>query len=185
MATLGLSLFFALIAVLLLWGITRRRLVLGIVPFDLWTFVKKESPFGLGRVLKTRITSTYALLSDVFLKRIRGLGTKVIKNIPELSPLVAFNYINDLDDGFSEPKLIGQDSRLQPTEMVTKLIMKAKAYPTNLWFDTEKLLNEVIMAGQMSACHSLLRHLWDLWNLEEAEKIRLRKAEEQKPQDQR
>ena len=120
---------------------------------------------GLTRILETRAQSTLALLTDVFLKRIRNLGTKVIKGIPELSPLVAFDYINDIDHKTNRPKLWRYDAKLKPTPRMSEISEIATAYPTNLWFDTDgENLNAVIMTGQMNTCLSILRHLWDKWD---------------------
>jgi hypothetical protein len=139
------------------------------VKFNLWVFIKKLSLGGLTRIFETRAQSALTLLTDVFLKRIRNLGTKVIMGNPAFTRLVTFNYINDMDSSVNRDKLWKKDPELKPIPEMSRISESAAKYPTNLWFDSKKHLEDVIMAGQMTVCLSILRHLWDKWEADKKE----------------
>ncbi len=138
----------------------------GNTPFSLWVFVKKLTLTGLVRLGEARVRSSLALLTDVFLKRVRNLGTKVIMGNPDFSRLVAFNYITDLDSDTNRPQLWSDDAELKPSLEMSETAAMAGKYPTNLWFDSKEDLERVIMTGQMTVCLSILKYLWTRWHID-------------------
>jgi predicted acylesterase/phospholipase RssA len=138
----------------------------GTSSFGLWVFIKKLTLTGLVRILEGRVRSSLALLTDVFLKRVRSLGTKVLLSDPAMNRLVAFNYINDLDTSVHRPQLWIDDGDLKPSPEMSRISEKAGHYQTNLWFDSTEDLEGLIMSGQMVICLSILKQLWARWRID-------------------
>jgi predicted acylesterase/phospholipase RssA len=135
----------------------------GYPPFPVWELAKRSNIPGIIKLVETRLRSTLALTTDVFLKRVRSLGTDVILGDEKIGPLVTFNYINDLDfyTNVKKRNEDDQDKEVEPTEELIEITKKAGQYQTNLWCTTHKELENVVFAGQISICYSLLRHFWD------------------------
>jgi hypothetical protein len=141
----------------------------GRVPFSVGPFAKSSTVLGLTHFLEDRLRSTAAMVTDVFLKRIRRLSTDIIIKNPKYKDRVAFNYIYDLDCSISRKKDWKRDGRLRPTKRMSKISLRAERYGTNLWFNGpggNKYLDNLILCGRMTICLSLLRFIWRKWVIE-------------------
>ncbi len=97
--------------------------------------------------LATRAASLMALTSRVFMKRVRTLTYRRLFEDPRTSGRAIGNLITDLmRDGEATPEM-------------QRIGLLAASMPTTLWFDDEQQLRDVIAAGRMTTCRSLLRHI--------------------------
>lgn len=125
--------------------------------FHLWESIKKltiKDAIGLG---SSRIGSLIVLSANVFLRRIRLMLSSNLRANPNFTKRVAFNYIYDLQA--NRPTLFKIDKDLKPTDEMIDISKHSSDYPTNLWFNNEKSLRNVLVCGQISMCFSLLKHL--------------------------
>ena len=97
--------------------------------------------------LETRAASLIALTSRVFMKRVRMLTYRRLFDAPETSGRAMGNLSTDL-----------MRDR-EATDEMQRIGLLAASMPTTLWFDDVQELREVIAAGRMTTCRTLLRHI--------------------------
>jgi predicted acylesterase/phospholipase RssA len=113
----------------------------------LWRHILRLTLTELVSALETRVASLIALTSRIFTKRVRMLTYQHLFESPETSGRAIGNLISDLmkdSDASDEMQRIG---------------LLAASTPTTLWFDDEQQLREVVAAGRITTCRSLLRHI--------------------------
>ncbi|MEM1119643.1 MAG: patatin-like phospholipase family protein [Bacteroidota bacterium] len=116
----------------------------------------------LKSLIQLRITSVLTMVNDVFLKRIRRLQYARLysDDSPWKDKMIA-NFIYSLLD--KRYKLRDGSSKYQLSDQAYKLIKQARSMPTTLWFSKQekkdKMLDSLIISGQMTICFKLIRHL--------------------------
>lgn len=113
----------------------------------LWRHILRLTLTELVAALSARAASLIALTSRVFMKRVRTLTYHRLFDDPSTSGRAIGNLITDLMRGDGA------------TEEMQRIGLLAASMPTTLWFDDEQQLREVIAAGRMTTCRSLLRHI--------------------------
>ncbi|HEY3054586.1 MAG TPA: patatin-like phospholipase family protein [Thermoanaerobaculia bacterium] len=113
----------------------------------LWRHILRLTLSELVAALETRASSLIALTSRVFMKRVRMLTYRRVFETPSTSGRAIGNLIVDLM----------RDS--EASDEMQRIGLLAASMPTTLWFDDEQHLREVIAAGRMTTCRSLLRHI--------------------------
>lgn len=113
----------------------------------LWRHILRLTLAELVAALETRALSLIALTSRVFMKRVRMLTYRRVFEAPSTSGRAIGNLIVDLM----------RDS--EASDEMQRIGLLAASMPTTLWFDDEQHLREVIAAGRMTTCRSLLRHI--------------------------
>lgn len=113
----------------------------------LWKHILRLTLTELVAAVETRAASLIALTSRVLMKRVRALTYRRLFERPSTSGRAISNLISDLmnDAGASDE--------------MQRIGLLAASMPTTLWFDDEQQLREVIAAGRMATCRSLLRHI--------------------------
>jgi len=128
-----------------------------------WKYIKKLKVTDAINMIYLRLSSTWAMTSDIFMNRIRFLGyallfaqrrlkRKVIAN--EIDSLRRTEHIRDLPEW------------LRPTYQMTEVVVqKAATMPTKLWLDppTDESRGDfefLIACGQATICYNLLAHMW-------------------------
>lgn len=124
----------------------RSRIASRVRPL-LWRHILRLTLTELVAALETRASSLIALTSRIFTKRVRMLTYRRLFDRPETSGRAMGNLITDLM----------RDS--DASEDMQRIGLLAASMPTTLWFDNEQQLREVIAAGRMTTCRTLLRHI--------------------------
>jgi predicted acylesterase/phospholipase RssA len=125
---------------------------------SIWRFVKNLKVNQFVDMMELRITSLFALASNVFMRRIRRLVYSSVMNDPVLKNIVLPVSIYNLRIATKRPPPLDW---LNPTEGMQCVSTKAETIPTTLWFTNREQLRDLIAAGQITVCRKLLVHL--LW----------------------
>ena len=133
---------------------------------DMWKRLKQIRIYDLAYMLEARITSTWALTSDIFLERIRGLmyyalyaSADLTKPSPPGIPNRFSANLCPVDDytlvrrGSEKPGGLAP-----PTPEMQQLSKTCSHMPTTLWLNDEQA-QELVKCGQMTMCFSILWHL--------------------------
>lgn len=138
-------------------------LKVGGAKFGVGKFARSLSASELFLFLQKRYESTAVMVKDVFLKNIRRSNSNEIKSHPHYSDRVAFNYIYDLDCAINRDKRWSYDAQLRSTTEMSEISLEAEKYSTNLWFVSDKDLDNLIECGRRTICLSILIQMWDRW----------------------
>lgn len=100
-----------------------------------------------------RATSLMTIANDVFMKRIRRIQYESLYTNKAWKDRVVGNFLYSLKDI--------KDSSLP--DQWKNILETANRMPTTLWFSpehkSEKMLDQLIMAGQLTLCHLLIDHV--------------------------
>ncbi|HSP35216.1 MAG TPA: hypothetical protein VLU46_12940, partial [Thermoanaerobaculia bacterium] len=113
----------------------------------LWKHILRLTLTELVGAIETRAASLIALTSRVFMKRVRSLTYRRLFERTATSHIAIGNLISDL--------MNDRDA----SDDMQRIGLFAASTPTTLWFDDEMHLREIIAAGRMTTCRSLLRHM--------------------------
>lgn len=134
--------------------------------FRLWHYFKRMALPDAIEIVKARVSSVLAMMSNVFMKRIRQLQFNNLMNPESRAKLVSFNLIYSLSLTKNRDWLWALDPELQPTGEMKKNAKTAEEMPTTLWMDDTQF-NVLINCGRTTTCFSLLKYLWQKWEAEE------------------
>lgn len=134
--------------------------------FRLWDAARHMTLPDFINMVKARFTSLGTMASDVFMKRIRQLEFKNVMGDARLRNQVNFNLIYDLNPSVP-PDIWTLAPDLVPTDEMKEISAGAEAMPTTLWFDGETELKLLVVCGQVTACYSLLKFMWERWQDEQ------------------
>ena len=123
-----------------------------------WSDLKQLSVNQLVNGIYLRLTSLQALAGSVFMKRIRSMGLRFIYQQygEQAKSKVIPNLIYQLETDSSVETLPGVQSRSAPLQQT---IDSAANMPTTLWFTNDSQLDDLIICGQATICHSLMRYI--------------------------
>ena len=103
--------------------------------FRLWHYFKHLALPDAIDMVKARVSSVLAMMSNVFMKRIRQLQFNNLMNPQSRARLVSFNLIYTLNPTVDRTWLWALDPDLRPTEEMKKISLAAEKMPTTLWMD--------------------------------------------------
>jgi predicted acylesterase/phospholipase RssA len=134
----------------------------------LWNFVKKRKFADLGYMIQSRLGSSLAMSSDVFMNRIRFLGYARLLNIKGLKFKTIINVIDSMirdkmmSDAGGARQADDIKDKLRLLEGVDPLcketVTNASKVPTQFWL-TQKDWNDLLACGQTTMCYNLLYYL--------------------------
>jgi len=132
---------------------------------SIWPFVKNLKLNQFIDMMELRITSLFALASNVFMRRIRRLVYSSVMNDPSFEKKVApVSIYNLLNASTREPPL----DWLNPTEAMRAVATSAQTIPTTLWFTNPEQLRDLIAAGQITLCRKVLLQILRLHDFDPA-----------------
>jgi hypothetical protein len=178
MLAYGFPILLALSVFLLLWLIRYqfRWAILPQIPvvgFAGWNDLKRLRLDQVIDMLNLRGTSLLALTSNVFMKRIRQLGYRIVYADDRYARKAIANYVYHLKspDWFFQnspdlqklsPKLrqtLAQIPSIGTSPKLTEVILRAEAMQTTLWFNDRSELPAIVAAGQATICFNLMKHI--------------------------
>ena len=127
---------------------SRRR-----VAWNRWKSVKGLRVSMLMEMMGLRLTSTWALTSTIFLDRIRSLGYSMLHNRDDLKNRVIKNEIY----GIVEQE--NKASRHAPSAQMLAVAQRASTMETQLWYDDDDQLKDLVACGHFTICYNLLEHI--------------------------
>lgn len=121
-------------------------------------------------LIVNRLNSAKTMVSEVFMKRIRGGNYDKIYSDKDWRPRLIMNAVYELcprDVEKRKNKYAGKLSfdLLNPSEKILSVSQKAKDMGTTLWFTNDELegdenmLNSLIACGQYTVCFNLMEHI--------------------------
>jgi predicted acylesterase/phospholipase RssA len=166
-------LFFSLVVIGILIWLYRlfeqvKSITVSGAKFQIWYILKQLALPDFIELLKARFASLSAMTGNVFMKHLRQLEFNDIMSDPKRSKLVSFNLIYDLNPTKPRTDLWELAPDLKPTEQMVEISKTSEARATTLWID-KKDLDTLIVCGQITGCFSLLKYLWQRWEIENRE----------------
>ena len=134
--------------------------------FRLWHYFKKMALPDAIEIIKARVNSVMALTTNVFMKRIRQLQFNNLMDPESRAESVSFNLIYTLNPSKDRPWLWKHDKDLKPTVKMREISAQAELIPTTLWMN-EVQFDTLLACGRCTTCFSLLKFLWQKWQIEE------------------
>jgi len=138
------------------WLLRKTLASIPILDRSMWTHFRGMPLFELVEMIRLRTTSLFALTSNVFMKRIRGLILNSLfrdeRFINKIVPALIYDLISNRAHKFDAPGV-------EPSARLQDIARRANELPTTLWFDREEQLQDAIICGQATACYNLLKHL--------------------------
>ncbi len=126
----------------------RRR-----VAWNRWKSVRGLRVSMLMEMMGLRLTSTWALTSTIFLDRIRSLGYSLLHNRDDVKNRVIKNEI------YCVVEQENKASRHAPSAQMLAVAQRASTMETQLWYDDDAQLNDLVACGQFTICYNLLEHI--------------------------
>jgi predicted acylesterase/phospholipase RssA len=124
-----------------------------------WVFVKNLKVNQFIDMMELRISSLFALASNVFMRRIRRLVYNSVMSderfTGKLLPILIYNL---LEAETLAPPL----DWLNPSKAMCAVAKAAESIPTTLWFTGSEQLPHLIACGQITICRKLLLHILSL-----------------------
>jgi hypothetical protein len=119
------------------------------------------------RMISERVTSTFKMVNDVFLKQIRRLNYDLLYSKAELKNRVITSTVYQLNgqplpykNQTLNPAILAPGERLQAAALV------ASETPTTLWWDETDLhlqrQDNLIACGQFTTCYNLMDYILKL-----------------------
>jgi Zn-finger nucleic acid-binding protein len=127
-----------------------------------WKFLKKLKVGDLLNMTYLRLTSTWAMTTDIFMNRIRFLGYSMLFSQRRFKRKIVANEIDSL---LRTDDVHGLPDWLEPTEQMTDVIVQPSAkIPTKLMLNpptghTRGEFETLIACGQTTICYNLLAHM--------------------------
>ena len=104
-------------------------------------------------MMSTRLSSTWALTGTIFLNRIRSLGYSLLENRDDLKGRVIKNEIFDIVEQENKASVHA------PSAQMLAVAQRASTMETQLWYDDEDQLKDLVATGQFTICYNLLEHI--------------------------
>ena len=130
-------------------GMVKRQMI----AWKRWRSISRLKVRVLQEMISLRVGSTWALTSAIFLNRIRSLGYSLVRNNDRLDKLLIRHEIYDIE--MRENK----KSKHQASSPMLEVTKRASALATQLWFDDESQLRDLVASGQITMCYNLLEHI--------------------------
>jgi hypothetical protein len=126
---------------------------------SVWRFVKNLKVNQFIDMMELRISSLFALASDVFMRRIRRLVYNSVMGDARFKGKLLPTLIYDLLEAkpFSPPL-----EWLNPSEAMRNVATAAESMPTTLWFTDSDQLPHLLACGQITICRKLLLQILSL-----------------------
>ncbi len=118
-----------------------------------WKSVRGLKVSMLMEMMGLRMTSTWALTSTIFLDRIRSLGYSLLHNRDDVKNRVIKNEI------YCVVEQENKASRHAPSAQMLAVAQRASTMETQLWYDDDAQLNDLVACGQFTICYNLLEHI--------------------------
>ncbi len=151
----------AAVAVALVWAYLRMKDVNALLhkqmELEAWPSFRKLTVLEVAQMVVLRVTSTLALTSKVFMKRVRGLVMNRVFEDARFQNRRMANFIYSLT--LNQPTLFAEHPWLQPQPHLVQLAQQACQMPTTLWFTEDAQFDTVEAAGEATVCFALLRHI--------------------------
>jgi len=138
------------------------------LPNKLWNYFKKRKFSDLGYMIQCRVSSAFAMSSDIFLNRIRYLGLARILNLTPLRGKVIINVIDSLTRDKKNLKSAAREAAgdsakgldlLEGAELLCDdTVPKAATVGTQFWLAPEDMF-DLLACGQATMCYNLLKHM--------------------------
>ena len=132
---------------------------------SVWPFVKNLKLNQFIDMMELRVTSLFALASNVFMRRIRRLVYSSVMNDPVFEEKVAPVSIYNLLIASTRPSPLDW---LNPTPGMCAVAKSAESIPTTLWFTNPEQLRDLMAAGQITACRKILLQILRLHDFDPA-----------------
>lgn len=117
-----------------------------------WSFLRQLRLSQLSWLVKIRVASMMALMSDIFFVRHRILGYALLYGFPgwqrQLLSVEIFSLL-----------IKAPADAPQVTDAMRAVATIAANQPTAFWYDQPEELEQLVATGQMSACRNLIVHL--------------------------
>ena len=107
----------------------------------------------LAEMLSDRLSSTWALTGTIFLNRIRSLGYTMLSRREDAKGLVIKNEIYGIV--VQENKA----SKHPPSAPMLAVAQRASTMETQLWYDDDDQLKDLVACGQFTICYNLLEYI--------------------------
>ncbi|RKH48991.1 patatin-like phospholipase family protein [Corallococcus llansteffanensis] len=154
----------AAVAVALVWARLRLQDVNALlrkqVDIDAWPSFRKLTVLEFAQMLVLRVTSSLALTSSIFMKRVRGLIYDSVSQDPDFQGRQVPTLIYTLTEDHAP--LYSKHPWMKPGPRLVALAGQACQMPTTLWFTNETQFTTLESAGEATLCFVLLRHLLQL-----------------------
>jgi predicted acylesterase/phospholipase RssA len=121
-----------------------------------WRFLRSLTVRDAGAMLTVRATSLMALVSDIFMDRIRALGYALLRGAPTFQDRVVPTEIYDL---FMDRRAGELPEWLRPTPELIRRAEYAASLPTTLWYEHAGDLDLLLDVGRATMCYNLLRYI--------------------------
>lgn len=127
-------------------------------------------PVGLlKRLLVNRMSSTFKMVYDVFLKQIRRLNYEILYMLEELDHKRMTSTVYELNGMKSPYKNHTTHKEIEPaTKKLTDSALIASECPTTLWWGKDDIsvdrMGNLVACGQFTTCYSLMVYLIELRN---------------------
>jgi hypothetical protein len=119
------------------------------------------------RMISERMTSTFKMVNDIFLKQIRRLNYDLLYSKAELKNRVITSTVYQLNGQPSPYKNQTLNPSIQPPSVrVQEAALVASETPTTLWWDETDLhlqrQDNLIACGQFTTCYNLMDYILKL-----------------------
>ena len=127
-------------------------------------------PVGLlKRLLVNRMSSTFKMVYDVFLKQIRRLNYEILYMLEELDHKRMTSTVYELNGKKSPYKKHTTHKEIEPaTKKLTDAALIASECPTTLWWGKDDIavdrMGNLVACGQFTTCYSLMVYIIELRN---------------------
>ena len=128
--------------------LARRR-----VAWNRWKSVRGLRVSVLMEMMGLRLTSTWALTSTIFLDRIRSLGYSLLHNRDDVKNRIIKNEI------YCIVEQENKGSKHAPSAQMLAVAQRASTMETQLWYDDDAQLKDLVTCGQFTMCYNLLEHI--------------------------
>ncbi len=128
--------------------LSRRRVV-----FRRWEQLRGLKVGDLMEMMSLRLSSTWAMTSTIFLNRIRSMGYSLLENRNDLKDRMLKNEI------FAIVEQENQASTHEPSAQMLAVAQRASTMETQLWYDDDDQLKDLVACGQFTICYNLLEHI--------------------------
>ncbi len=118
-----------------------------------WKDLRNLRVADLMEMMSTRLSSTWALTGTIFLNRIRSLGYSLLENRDDLKGRVIKNEIFDIVEQENKASVHA------PSAQMLAVAQRASTMETQLWYDDEDQLKDLVATGQFTICYNLLEHI--------------------------
>jgi len=147
------------VAIALIWIRSKIFDFLDLIPnikLKAWKDLRRLTVNELVYLLKLRIKSLLSLTSDIFMKRIRDLIFGLVYRDEDYSGKRISNLIYDLTPQKKPDSRMGA---FEPSRQMTKTAENATKMDTQLWFDDEQQLKDLVACGQFTMGYNILEYI--------------------------